>query len=227
MNVAVSFSSSLRKNPFTGRYIAIEGIDGSGKTTQIQRLRRHFQKKRETVIVTSEPRRDLPVGNIITRILNARIKLPSIAYQFLYSANRIENHETIIYPALQAGKIVLSHRSVWSIVPYGIEDFGLSSIDKQAAESFFAAHGVLSYYYQSIIPDMTLYLRVSVKTAMRRLSAMNKTKELYERKEKLRVVTKGYEWESEQFSENIVIIDGEKPVDLVTKEILTNVSTLG
>ncbi len=220
----ISFNLDLRRNPYKGKYIAIEGIDGSGKSTQVERLTAYFEKHERHVVVTSEPRRDLPVGTIIQQILQAKTHIPPSSYQFLYSANRVENHEKIIYPALKKGDVVLSHRSIWSIVPYGIEDFGLSVIEKEKADSLFAAHGVLSEFHQFIAPDITFYLRVSVDTALQRLGAMNKMKEIYEKKEKLAIIAKGYEWEAQQFSKELVIIDGEKQEEEVSQEIITYVS---
>ena len=46
MKYKVNFELDLKRNPYKGKYIVIEGIDGCGKTTQVQRLEKYFKKKR-------------------------------------------------------------------------------------------------------------------------------------------------------------------------------------
>ncbi len=220
MKYHIALDIDLRRNPFTGLYVAFEGIDGSGKSTQVERLEQYLTEKGKEVVVTSEPRKDeSPIGILIHQILQAKVTVPMEALQYLYTAERIANHHDVVKPALESGKIVLTHRCLWSNLPYGMLDKGMPDYESNDARVIDMVHGLLSLYHQFIVPDITFYLRVSTETAIERLSAMDKVKEIYEKKEKLDKIRKGYEWEVKQFPNEFVIIDGEQDEDAVYKHI--------
>jgi len=224
MKLPVSFNLPLRRNPYKGLYIAIEGIDGSGKSTQLHILREYLEKKGKEVILTSEPKSELITGQLIRKILSSEIKIPPNAWQYLYSADRVINHEQFVEPALQENKIVISHRSFWSVLPYGIMDRTGSEYDYSVANALLVSQGILSYYYQFIVPDITMYLQLSVDEAMKRLTNMDKEKDIYEKKGKLQKIAKGYDWLLQQFPEEFTIINSQQPVNQVTKEIIEAIS---
>lgn len=217
----ISFDLEFRKNPYKGLYIAVEGIDGSGKTTQVEKLINHFKSKGRLVVATSEPRKDGSViGKIIHEVLQSKIKIPSEALQYLYSADRVINHETVVEPALKAGKVVISHRCFWSVIPYGVLDKGISANETADTKVLFVAQGLLSMYHQFIMPDKTFYLDISVDAAMKRLSKMKKVRELYEKKEKLEKVVAGYKWLARQFPKEITVINAEQSEEAVFAQII-------
>ncbi len=222
MKYHIEFDIELRKNPYKGLYFAFEGIDGCGKTTQTEIIRKYLEKKGKRVVVTSEPRKEgSAVGKLIGEILQSRIKVPSASLQYLYTAERIVNHKDVVEPSLKSGKVVLSHRCLWSNVPYGLLDRGVTNYDSPDTKLIQVTQGLMSMYHQFIIPNITFYLRVSADTAMKRLTAMDKVKEImYEKKEKLEKIARGYEWQAKQFPKEFVVIDGEKNEEEVTKEIV-------
>jgi dTMP kinase len=219
----VSFNLSLKKNPYSGLYLAIEGIDGSGKSTQLHALKDYFEQKERDVILTSEPKEDQITGQLIRKILSSQLAIPSSSWQYLYSADRVINHLNCIEPALKKGKTVISHRSFWSVVPYGIMDKTGSDYDYAVANSLFVSQGILSYYHQFIAPDITIYLNLPVEKAMKRLAGMAKEKDIYEQKEKLQNIAKGYSWLLQQFPDEFTVIDSQESVDIVTKKIIAKV----
>jgi len=224
MKYHIEFDLEFRKNPYKGLYIAVEGIDGSGKTTQTEKLVQYFSKKEKTVVVTSEPRKeDSVVGKLIHEILQAKIKVPQEALQYLYSADRVINHKTVVEPALKAGSVVVSHRCFWSAIAYGLFDKGLFDYNRSAAQVLFVAQGLLSMYHQFIAPDLTFYLDISVDVAMKRLSRMKKIKELYEKREKLEKIIVGYRWLASQFPKEITVIDGERSEEEVFADIIKRI----
>lgn len=223
MNNHVSFTMPFKKSLYPGTYIVIEGIDGSGKTTQRDRLQAYFTKQGKEMVVTGEPHDTLPVGKFIRQILINKIRVHPNALQYLYSADRVVNHETIVLPALQAGKIVLSHRSFWSIIPYGVLDRKRVSYDHDSVDPLFVSQGIFSYYYQFTKADYTFYLDVSLQTAMDRLTKMGKAKDIYEKKEKLARVLEGYQWLTKTFPQDIIAIDGEKSIESITEAIIRNI----
>jgi len=224
MKYHIEFDIELRKNPYKGAYIAFEGVDGCGKTTQVEILKEYLKKKGKSVVVTSEPRKEgSAVGRLIREILQSKIKVPSASLQYLYTAERIINHKDVVEPALRSGKIVLSHRSLWSNVPYGLLDRGVTNYDSPDTKLINVTQGLMSLYHQFIIPDITFYLSVSANIAMKRLRSMNKVIDMYEKKEKLERIAKGYEWQAKQFPKEFVVIDGEKSTEEVTQEIVSRI----
>lgn len=216
----ISFDLELRKNPHEGVYIAIEGIDGSGKTTQVEKVAQYFESKGKTLIRTREPRNGGVVGSLIRKILRGELTVPSVALQYLYSADRAIHNVEVIIPALNEGNVVISDRCFWSAIPYGILDRG-EDYDFKDAEFLLVTQGILSMYHQFIVPDRTFYLRTSVETAITRLKKEQKSvKEIYEDEGKLRKIVQGYEWLVKKFPEAIMIVDGEQPIEKVTREIL-------
>lgn len=101
MAYPLSFKKELKKNSFPGKYFAIEGIDGSGKSTQLESVKKYLEKVGKKVILTSEPMATGMVQEIIRGALFSKFKLTPRAYQFLYSADRAINHATVVEPALQ------------------------------------------------------------------------------------------------------------------------------
>ena len=223
MKYHVEFDIDFKRNPYKGFYVAIEGIDGAGKTVQVAALQRYFEKKGKVVVVTSEPRSDSLVGKIIRQVLQSKIKIPPPAFQYLYSADRVMNQEEVVKPSLEKGAVVLSHRSFWSVIPYGVMDKGLSQYDEKNAQLLAVTQGFLSMYHQFIKPDIIFYLDISVDVAMSRLSNMDKEKEMYEKKDKLTQILRGYQWQLQEFENEFVVVDGERNQDEVTMEIITKI----
>src|SRR5271167_3168874 len=105
--------------PVRGKFITFEGIDGSGKTTQMRLLAERLRAEGQVVFETVEPG-GTAVGQQIRRILldSANQDLRPTAELLLYFASRAQNVEQCILPALQAGKIVLCDRFTDSTLAY-------------------------------------------------------------------------------------------------------------
>ena len=220
MTYHIEFELDFKKNPHKGLYVAIEGVDGSGKSTQIDLLKSYFEEKGEKVLVTYEPNYDNVVGKMIQEILQSKISLPSELLQYLYSASRLLHNESNVYPALEKGNVVISHRSFWSAIPYGILDASKEDYDYTHAKVIMAAQGILSMYHQFISPDITFYLRVPVETAMQRLESRKKGIELYEKKQKVEKILKGYEWLLKEFPSEIIAVDSTGEIEEIHKKII-------
>lgn len=223
MKYHVEFDIELKRNPYKGFYIAFEGIDGGGKTTQAEELTRYFEKKGKKVVQTREPRKGGLVGDIVQKVLTGKLKISSVALQYLFSTDRVLHHEEVIIPALKAGKIVVSDRCFWSAIVYGILDRTKGKYDYKAADFLLIAHSILSMYHQFMVPDYTFCLKISLETAIKRVSHKNDVKEIYEDKEKLRQVINGYEWLAKKFPDEITVVNGEGSVGEVTKEIVSKI----
>jgi thymidylate kinase len=84
----IEFDIDLRQNPYPGKYIVIEGIDGSGKSTQVKRLKEALEKEGKTVLETSEPNTHDAIGKLVREVLSGKETISPVAIQYLFSANR-------------------------------------------------------------------------------------------------------------------------------------------
>ncbi|MGE5041423.1 MAG: dTMP kinase [Candidatus Levyibacteriota bacterium] len=216
----VEFDLDFKRNPHQGRYIVLEGIDGSGKSVQSQELAAVFEKQGKKVHLVSEPRRTGIIGNLINELLHKKIKLPAESLQYLFVADRIAHQEEVIIPALKKGEIVISHRNFWSSIPYGIMDISKGDIQDNA-QTLLIAQCILSTYFQVMVPDVTIYLDVSAAVALKRLDKSGQEKEYYETEGKLRKVHHAYEWIIEKFPHEFVRINGDQEIKKVTDDIIS------
>lgn len=216
----VKFKQILKRNPHKGLYVAFEGIDGAGKSVQMDRLDQYLRENNSETLLAFQPRREGAVGSLINQILQGNVKVPSQSFQYLVTADRIIDHQDRIEPALKSGKIVISHRCMWSNLPYGLLDENLVDYDSNEARIIDVSHGMMSLYHQFMIPDITFYLKVSVPTALERLEKKHQGLELYEKKTKMEKVAKGYEWQIKRFPGEFVVIDGEKSPAEISDEVI-------
>lgn len=216
MNYKVDFEIDFKRNNLGGQYIVFEGIDRSGKSDHAENLEKYFINQGKDVVVTKEPSRGGPIGELIHKILVSEIVIPRVALQYLFAADRQVNFETVVIPALKQNKIVISDRCFFSSLAYGLAD--VDGYDRKNID--LAAFSVLSMYHQFILPDFTFYLKISVDEAVKRLERSDKIKEIYEKREALEKVEKGYEWIINKFSDEIKVINTEKSKEEVDEEII-------
>lgn len=218
MKYNVNFAIEFKENPYKGKLIAIEGIDGSGKTTQAQLLCKALGSKGLTSHCTKEPT-DEPTGKMIRQVLSGELMMPPVALQYLFNADRAVHQEQFIRD-LEKGEYIITDRYFWSSVAYAIAD--LTEVD----DYYLTVFSLLSFYNRFLIPDITFYLRVSPKIGTDRIEETGKKREIYDHQEKLVKIRKGYEFLLEKFPEKFVIIDAEKNIEEVSEEILEKVLRL-
>lgn len=220
----IDFEIELLKNDQKGAYVALEGIDGSGKTTQVEELAKYYKSKGKEVVKTREPRKEGVIGDLVHQILKGEMKMSPKAFQYIFSADRVIHHEEIVLPALREGKIVISDRCFWSAVVYGILDKS-KDYDYKEASQILVAQSILSFYHRFTVPDYTFYLHISTDEAMKRIARKHEddAKEIYETRDKIEAVGKGYDWLIEKFQTEIIKINGEGSVQEVTKEIVDKI----
>ena len=228
MRYHIEFDINFKRNHYKGLYIAIEGIDGSGKTTQAERLARYFKTKGRQVIKTGEPRKNIGVvGKLIGDILLSKVKVPFSAFQYLMSAERAIHHEELVLPSLKSGKVVISDRCFWSAIPYGIldrlKDEKKERYNFDLGQVILVAQSILSMYHQFTVPNFTFFLDVSVDTAIKRIGRKTGKQELYEKRDKLERIDLGYKWLAKKFPKEITVIDAEKSVEEVTEDIVNRI----
>ncbi|MCL4415325.1 MAG: dTMP kinase [Actinobacteria bacterium] len=219
MKYKVNLEIDLKRNPYKGKYIAFEGIDGAGKTIQVEKLTDYLERKKKKVWNLHEPTRTDAIGEIIHEFLNGNLDLPPQSVQYLYTADRIYQLENLTIPALKKGNIVLSQRCFWSSVPYGMIDRSNGKFDDKKGQNLLVALSILSAYTQVIAPDITVFLDVSAEEAHKRLQKIG-IKEHYDKLGMLKELRKGYKWLIKKFPKEFIVINGDQPVEKVQEDLI-------
>lgn len=206
INYHIEFDLSLKKNTSSGRYIAIEGIDGSGKTTQSKLLVEYFEKQGREVLLTKEPTNG-EVAQLIYKVLHKEIMVPAISLQYLFCADRAIHLQDVVEPALKEGKVVISDRSLWSAVAYGITDQNIPENEKERI--LVAYNAVMSLYGGFLIPDKTILLDIPFEVSIQRTLDRDTNQSIYDGSEKLKRILKEYKWLSQKFPEVITRVEGD------------------
>ncbi|MDQ0795625.1 dTMP kinase [Streptomyces sp. B1I3] len=146
----------------TGFFLAIEGGDGAGKSTQVEALAEWIRAKGHEVVVTREPGAT-PIGKRLRSILLdvSSAGLSNRAEALLYAADRAEHVDSVVRPALERGAIVISDRYIDSSVAYQGAGRDLSPTEI-ARISRWATSG--------LVPHLTVLLDVDPETARERFT---------------------------------------------------------
>ena len=185
--------------------IALEGIDKSGKGTQAQLLLEEYKRAGCKAECIAFPDYETPLGKEIKRFLQGNIDFCPETRQLLYVANRWERKKDID-TWLKEGKIVITDRYIPSGLVYGYaNNLNLDWIIK-------LEEGLP-------IVNMVIVIDVSVETSFKRSEA--EKKDVYERNKRfLEKVRNAYLDLAEKLG--WIIIDGERPIELVHKQIWNN-----
>ena len=209
-----------------GHFIVLEGIDGSGTTTQCSILSDRFADRGLPTHVTREPS-DGPVGVLIRQILTGRVVTPGqhgsrppswATMAALFAADRLDHLEAEVNPNLLDGVTVISDRYDHSSVAYQTVSSG-----GQADVTGW----VLDLNRHARRPDLTLVLDVDPKVAATRRDSRSGNPELYEVSELQAELARFYAKIDELFpNDTIVHIDANRGVDEVTEAVWAEVLKL-
>jgi len=202
-----------------GLFLAFEGIDGSGKSTQLERLRRRLTAEGIRCLATREPTEG-PVGSLLRQILTGRTAADGRVIASLFTADRIDhivNGTDGILKRVREGVTVLTDRYYFSSYAYQGVEMGL---DWVIASNSVSA-GLLR-------PDLTVFLDLPVERAMERIQKNRYTQELYEKEERLRAVRQKYfeAFERLRDEERVAVIDAAAAEDAVAEQIWNTISPL-
>jgi len=183
-----------------GCFVVIEGLDGAGKTSQINGVVEKLIELGFDAVGTCEPTKS-ETGKLCRKYLkdeNSDVRVDAL----LFAADRIEHYNQVVLPLLQAGKIVISDRYKMSSYVYqqsqGAPLEWLKEINKYAPEA-----------------DLTIYLDISIETSINRIKESEDEKEKFENRESLKRIKNLYE----SFKNGFIRVDAERSRNLVTEEI--------
>jgi len=195
-----------------GIFITFEGPDGSGKTTQIERLAKHCKWLGYEIVLTREPGGTVISEKIRDLILNPEYKEESeITEALLFAAARAQHVAEKIKPALSRGAIVLCDRFLDSSIAYQAYARGLG--DDVLSINMFAIQGCA--------PDLTFFLDLDPRIGQERQIARGKLDRLeqdglvFQQK-----VYAGYKELVKRFKERFRVIDADRDIDQISLDII-------
>lgn len=173
-----------------GQLILIEGLDRSGKSTQVDLLTNAFNNHNLKATAIKFPDRTTPIGKLINQFLTELVNLSNEASHLLFLANRWEVQQKII-DLLQSGTFVILDRYIYSGIAYS-----------------YAKNGDLEWLYAPEIglpkPDLTIYVNISVDEILKRLGWGDERFETVEFQKK---VQKGFEVLFSKPDDDIISLD--------------------
>jgi dTMP kinase len=195
-----------------GLFVVLEGIDGSGTTTQLHRLAEHLGSEGYTVHTTAEPS-TWPVGLFIRDVLEKRKSISPKGLALAFATDRLDHLTQEIEPRLQAGTIVLADRYVLSSLAYqslGAPMDWLLSINSQARA-----------------PDLSILLRVSPEVAAKRRAKRNTPEEIFDADQQQRAIATAYD---DIFAQEVFgpkkVVNASGAVEEITTTLLAHIKAM-
>ncbi len=184
-----------------GRFIVFEGIDGSGKSSQIKNIARRLRAGGLNIYTTFEPT-DGPVGSLIRRMLAGEIETDQRTIASLFAADRTDhltNSENGIKMKIDQGEIVLCDRYNFSSYAYHAQYIDLDWVIQ-----------VNSINTEILKPDLTVFIDVDPEICFKRIKQSRSQFEMYEKIDVMKKVRANYfkAFEKLKDQEKIVVVDG-------------------
>lgn len=197
--------------------MVLEGIDGSGTTTQVARLADRLRALGVPVRATREPS-DGPIGTLVRQMLTGRVVIPGgrapgwATMALLFAADRMDHVESEIAPFVATGGVILSDRYDASSLAYQSVSSG---VDAKAAVEWIRS---LNRYARR--PDLTMVLDVPPDLAAERREHRGEAAQLYEQSEMQRELAAFYKnLATHMPGERIVVIDATGTIDNVQARV--------
>ncbi|MBI65589.1 MAG: dTMP kinase [Candidatus Marinimicrobia bacterium] len=198
------------------KLITFEGIDGSGKSTQINLLKTKFDKNNINNIVVREPGGNVVSEKIRNILLDNRNNINEYTEVLLFMSSRSQLVNEIIKPALKNNQFVLCDRYIDSTIAY--QGYG-RGINKKNIDILndFAIQGVL--------PKLTLFFDLNINTALNRMS-INKDRMEKSNLQFWKNVRNGYLELSKKYSQRFVVLDcNNKNQEQINIELLSVINS--
>lgn len=200
-----------------GYFITFEGGDGSGKSTQIKKLKSFLETNGFDVILTREPG-GTEIGEKIRSIIldPENGEMSAVTEAMLYAASRAQHVTEVIKPAVDSGKIVICDRFVDSSIAY--QGYG-----RKLGES---VEIINSYAVGEYMPHMTFLLKLKPQAGSSRIAGRDKDRIEQESAAFHQAVYDGYEELEKLYPERIVGIDASGTIEQIEEEIRAHIKKL-
>ncbi len=205
-------NNTKKKNVNKGNFIAFEGIDGSGKSTQIRMLDARMKEKGIYCYTTMEPT-DSPIGSLIHQIMMGRIKTDNKVIAALFVADRLDhllNDVNGIVNKINEGTTVITDRYYFSSYAYHSVDMPMDWVIKANEQSSHILR-----------PTVTVFIDTSPDTAVERIAKNRFHQELFEKKSRLIKVREKYMEAFDRLKEEecVIKVDGNRSEQEIAEEI--------
>lgn len=202
----------------SGLFITFEGLDGSGKTTQIELVYDFLTNKGFDVVLTREPGGTV-IGDKIRKILLDK-KNCTMSYRtetLLFLASRAELVEKVIKPALKENKIVICDRFFDSTVVY-------QGIARKLGEKEITNMNL--WATDNLVPDLTFLISATAELCGRRIKSLKKGRDRIEAEENdfKEKIYKGYLKLAGKNKERFVVVDGGNEIQDIFNTIKNSIS---
>tara|TARA_B100001059_G_scaffold113964_1_gene114169 strand:+ start:370 stop:996 length:627 start_codon:yes stop_codon:yes gene_type:complete len=195
-----------------GYFISFEGIDGSGKSTQIQKLARFLETLGFDVIITREPGGSVGAEEIRNLLLQGNVDRWSAETEILlFTAARRDHLERIILPAMEDDKIVICDRFTDSTRMYqGMRGPNLRNLVDMLNEKIINCD-----------PDLTIVIDIDPQISLKRAKSRETVEERFEDfgVEMQLNMRNGFIELAKEFSNRIEVVNGQQSVDDLAKDI--------
>lgn len=198
------------------KFITLEGGDGAGKSTQIQMLKSYFEKQKIACLFTKEPGGSVGADEIRQILINGQLnKWDAVSETLLFYASRRAHLVDTIWPALKAGKWVISDRFADSTLAYQVYGRQSKLITKeQVADLYHLVAGDFK-------PDLTIILDIDPKVGLNRVSQRGQA-DRFEASalafhERLR---EGFKEIAAAEPKRCVVINADNPPEMLHREIV-------
>ena len=195
-----------------GYFISFEGIDGSGKSTQIQKLAEFLERLDFEVIVTREPGGSIGGEEIRKLLLQGEVdRWSAEAEILLFTAARRDHLERVILPAMDDGKIVICDRFTDSTRMYqGMRGPNLRNLVDTLNERVI-----------NLDPDLTILIDINPKISLKRAKSRKTVEERFEDfgVEMQLKMQKGFIELAKEFGNRIEVVNGQQSVDKLAQDI--------
>lgn len=191
-----------------GFFITFEGIEGSGKSTQVGFLASKLREEGYTIEVTREPG-GTRIGELIRTITHSKdnVDLTAVSEGYLMAASRAQHVREIIKPALDSGKIVISDRFIDSSLAY--QGYG-----RDLGESVIMDLNKLAM--DGVHVDTTIFLDVTATAGLARRNGSEKIDRLdLQQKDFYDRVYQGYKTIIEKEKQRFIVVDSSKNIEEV------------
>ena len=195
-----------------GYFISFEGIDGSGKSTQIQKLAEFLEARDFDIVITREPGGSPGAEEIRNLLLQGNVDRWSAETEILlFTAARRDHLERIILPALEEGKIVICDRFTDSTRLYqGMRGLNLRNLVDTLNEKVI-----------KFDPDLTIVIDINPEISLKRAKSRRTVEERFEdfgisMQMKMR---KGFLELAKEFGNRIEVVNGQQSIDKLAQDI--------
>jgi len=194
-----------------GILIAIEGIDGSGKSTLSRDLHQTLQQQSFSVTLTHEPGAT-PLGIQLRTILHEKkVPVSNKAEYLLFAADRAQHFDDVIMPQLQQNNLIISDRMADSSLVYQGYGRGLA-LD--------ILRTINDWAMQGRHPDVVIYVKIPIEVALERLKRRKKLSSFEKEKETFtNTLINGFN-ELLGSRDNVITLDGQEPPHMVTQKAM-------